>query len=480
MSKILNIFWFRKDLRTVDNKALQNFIVKLTNDSHFCLIYIKNPDTYNYFGQKRISFLLKCLEELDNELAKFRLNLQVFYGKSKHIFEKISEHYNTINIYCNAQVEPYALERDKIIQNLVFRNNGSFNVYSDSTIIDFEQIKTKNEKPYTVFTPFKKKFLMLVDNYSFTSFKCNLNKLIGKNEIKLNFLHKFDLKNKYERISNRNKIKGGRKSALSQLKEFSKFKICRYKYERDFPSKPSTSLLSPHIHFGTISIRECFKEALKVTGNLNDPWINELVWREFYYNITFNFPEIINKSFKAKYNIIQWKNDELKFEKWCMGLTGFPIVDAGMRQLRQEGWMHNRLRMITAMFLTKDLLIDWRYGENYFAQNLIDLDFSSNNGGWQWSASTGCDAQPYFRIFNPELQSRKFDPEGIYIKKYIPELKFVDYKYIHNPSLMDRTEQLSAFCILGKDYPKPVVNHSIAKEEAIKRFRKIKEIQVKK
>lgn len=473
MNRILNIFWFRKDLRIKDNKALKYFIEGQNPEDKFCIVYIKNPDTYNFYGEKRVTFLLESLIELKTELKKFKLNLQILYGKSDKVFAKISEFYSPVNIYCNAQIEPYSLKRDDLVKNILKSVGGSFNVYADTTIFDFNRIKTATCKPYTIFTPFRKKLLALINDNSCKSIEVNPGKLNKKSEIKLDFVDKYNPENDHNKYNSVNLIEGGRNKAIKKLKEFTKQKLMKYHHDRDYPAKPSTSLLSPHIHFGTISIRECFREAFKITGDFNTCWINELIWREFYYNITYHFPYIIKKSFKEKYDSLTWDNNENKFKKWKEGLTGYPIVDAGMRQLNQEGWMHNRVRMITAMFLVKDLLIDWRWGENYFAENLTDLDFSLNNGGWQWSASTGCDAQPYFRIFNPELQSRKYDPEGIYIKKYLPELGNVKSKHIHNPSAMNKSEQISSNCIIGKNYPQPIVSHSKAKEEAISRFKNI-------
>ena len=262
------------------------------------------------------------------------------------------------------------------------------------------------------------------------------------------------------------------------LKEFYNNGLGKYKSQRDFPSVSGTSLLSAHLHFGTVSIRECFRAALKKeseTRNSEDVkvWMNELLWREFYYHITYHFPYVIDKSFKQKYDKLEWNYEQSDFDKWCTGNTGYPIVDAGMRQLNKEGWMHNRVRMITAMFLTKDLFIDWRWGEKYFAEKLIDMDFASNNGGWQWSASTGCDAQPYFRIFNPYLQSQKFDAKGDYIRKYVTELRSVPGKYIHKPDDMNKEQQTNCNVIIGKDYPYPIVKHYNVKENVLNKFKNI-------
>ncbi len=311
--------------------------------------------------------------------------------------------------------------------------------------------------------------------------KLTYSNLDKSREVILNGNDEYSLDYEIKSLLKSELLKGGRSEGIRLLKDFYGEGLNEYHDKRDYPSSKGTSLLSPHIHFGTVGIRECFTTAfvkLKKTVNENEgigiqTWINELLWREFYYYITFHNPRIAFESFRKEYDDIKWDYDEKMFMNWCEGKTGFPIVDAGMRQLNREGWMHNRVRMITAMFLTKDLMIDWRHGEKYFAEKLIDLDFSNNNGGWQWSASAGVDAQPYFRIFNPNLQSKRFDAEGTYIKKYVPELKTLPAKFIHEPNLMSSKEQKTYGVIIGKDYPAPVIEHKAAKEKVIKKFKTV-------
>jgi deoxyribodipyrimidine photo-lyase len=279
-------------------------------------------------------------------------------------------------------------------------------------------------------------------------------------------------------VNSKQVLKGGRSEGIRLLKSFYANGLTNYKSRRDFPALSGTSSLSAHLHFGTVSIREAYRAAMKKLNECNTEeelnevrtWINELLWREFYYHITFSNPQIAYSSFKREYDNVQWNVNDEHFNAWCEGKTGYPIVDAGMRQLKEEGWMHNRVRMITAMFLTKDLLIDWRFGEEHFAKHLIDLDFSSNNGGWQWSASTGVDAQPYFRIFNPYLQSKRFDPDGSYIRRYVKELSNLPAEFIHEPDKMSEELQRSYGVKIRVDYPLPIVDHSKAKTEVIRRF----------
>lgn len=478
---MVKIFWFRKDLRIHDNNALHHFVKNMQAEVQFFFIYIKNENTYKYFGEKRINFLIESLKDLDNQLQIFNFNLHIFNGVSIDIINKFINTFKNIEIYANEQYEPYSIERDRQISELLIRNNSSLRLYSDATLFAKEEILKDNSEPYSVFTPFKNKCFNIINGSHYGEVENNIEnlKIYNNNEIKTieSSLNISGIKSSLKPML----LKGGRKEGLKLLKNFYENGLDSYKSNRDFPAIQGTSLLSAHLHFGTVNVRECYRAALdksEKTNNLNEvqTWINELLWREFYYHITFHFPHIINESFKKLSDNIKWNNDKNLFKLWCEGKTGYPIVDAGMRQLNQEGWMHNRLRMITAMFLTKDLFIDWRWGEKYFAEHLIDLDFASNNGGWQWSASTGCDAQPYFRIFNPYLQSKRFDENGEYIRKYIPELKNVPEKYIHKPDEMTNIEQKNYGVILGKDYPLPIVEHHLAKDRIISEFKRVSEL----
>ena len=474
---MLKVFWFRKDLRLFDSKTLTEFANSIRPDDSFLFLYIKNKNNHGYFGEKRIAFLYECLTELNTDLNKSNLHLNIQTGNSLEIFENLINKFGQIEVYANKQIEPYNISRDDKIGRLMKSNSGNFIVIDDTTIMPASETVKDDGLPYTVYTPFKNKFLKILNVSHYFELKVNLAKLNSKKEILLK--NNFDIRKDYNKLDKSDFIKGGRSKALILLNNFIKHKLKDYGIKRDYPALDSTSLLSAHLHFGTINIRECFRAYDNEIKKSDKPidiskWRDELIWREFYYNIVFHFPYVIDGAFKKYFNNIKWNNDGKVFKLWCESKTGFPIVDAGMRQLKKEGWMHNRVRMIVAMFLTKDLMIDWRLGEKYFAENLIDLDFASNNGGWQWSASTGCDAQPYFRIFNPYLQSKKFDLDGIYIKHYVPELKDVKIKYIHNPSEMPAAEQTACGVIIGKDYPAPIVNHSEASKKTIKTFKEIK------
>lgn len=473
---MLKVYWFRKDLRLIDNKALSFFINSIDKQDKYSFIYIKNRNSYKYYGEKRISFLYESLIELKNDLKTYGLNLNILYGNSLDIFKKLEVTYGAIEIFCNEQVEPYCIKRDYIIKKFIESNSGKFHSFQDTTLMDLNKVIKTDSSPYTIYTPFKKKLLKLLSSKDYEESQVKLNKLNIKNEVKINLIPTLNFESTYIKSYNSKFIKGGRSNAVSLLNNFINNKIKNYNIDRDFPAINGTSFLSSHLHFGTINIRECFRAITKFKNKSEgiEKWRDELIWREFYYNISYNFPYIEIDSFKKEYDKIDWNYNKKLFKLWCEGQTGYPIVDAGMRQLKKVGWMHNRVRMIVAMFLTKDLLIDWKLGEMYFAENLIDLDFASNNGGWQWSASTGCDAQPYFRIFNPYLQSKKFDPEGAYIKEFVNELINLPVKYIHSPSGMPLEEQKKYGVIIGKDYPAPIINHSEASKYAIVVFKNIK------
>lgn len=489
---MLNIYWFRKDLRLNDNRGLSEFVKAVkepVNDSKFLVLYILNDRKPGYYGEKRLSFLYESLNDLKENLSEYGIHLHLAHGKSKYVFQSFVKSYGNIRVFANKQVEPYCISRDNEVNKIT---GGNLLLFDDTTIFQPGEVIKDNGKPYTVFTPFKNKAMTLLNDSHTDECRTDFRGIDSANELRTEdycFDKSFGkhgiLKSRtggdVSLIQNQDSlISGGRKEGLRLLENFLKNGLLSYKSRRDYPWEKGTSLLSAHLHFGTVGIREAIRPALKKMITADEDakieittWINELLWREFYYNITYHFPHIIEFSFRKEFDKLQWNDNDDDFRRWCEGKTGYPIVDAAMRQLNETGLMHNRLRMVTAMFLTKDLFIDWRKGEKYFAERLIDLDLSSNNGGWQWSASTGCDAQPYFRIFNPVLQSKKFDAEGIFIKSYVPELKNLPVKFIHSPWEMDVKEQKLYNVTLGNDYPLPVVEHGEVRDRVIREFKKI-------
>lgn len=438
---------FRRDLRLYDNTALIESL-KSANEVIPCFIFDKRQIENNpYKSNNCIQFMVNSLQELDTELRKKNSKLYFFYGIAEEIVAELLVKYKINAVFTNRDYTPFSNERDKRIEKICHELNVDFYSYADLLLHEPEEIKKVNNQPYTVFTHFYKKCLPLQVQLPIKNLYSNY---YSKNII---FEDESILK-KLLTINNPNIfLKGGRNEGLLLLKNIKH--LSDYQEVRNFPALNKTTQLSAHNKFGTLSIREVYAEIVK-HFNTHHTLINELYWRDFFTHIAFNYPYVLGEAFYQKYNAICWSQNQKHFEAWCEGRTGFPIVDAGMRQLNATGYMHNRVRMVTASFLIKDLHIDWRWGEKYFAQKLIDYDPAVNNGNWQWTASTGCDAQPYFRIFNPWLQQSKFDKECVYIKNWIPELASIEPKILHH---------LNSQKVKLKDYPEPIVNHAVESQK---------------
>jgi len=407
----ITIFWFRRDLRLHDNAALY---YALLENKNVLPIFIFDKNILNKLEDKsdrRVDFIHQALQKINKELVPLGSSLQVFYNTPLNVFNELLKLHSIKNVYINHDYEPYAKKRDAELQNLLIENNIEFKTYKDQCVFEKDEVVKDDGTHYTVFTPYSRKWKKILTPYFY---KVYPNK---------NYFTNF-LKTDYKLLPSLQSM-GFIKTdiELPSKLTLSNVLLQNYKEQRDIPSLAGTSRLSVHLRFGTISIRSLVIKSLP----LSETWLNELIWRDFYMMILHHFPHIVNGAFKKKYDLIPWRNNEEEFKKWCEGKTGFPIVDAGMRELNTTGFMHNRVRMIVSSFLIKDLLIDWRWGESYFAQKLNDFDLSANNGGWQWAASSGCDAAPYFRVFNPTEQQKRFDPQFIYIKKWIPEFGTSDY-----------------------------------------------------
>ncbi|HMT02556.1 MAG TPA: deoxyribodipyrimidine photo-lyase [Burkholderiales bacterium] len=457
-----NLFWFRRDLRLIDNNGLYQSLKD--NKTICCFIFDKIILQKLKSDDCRVGFIYNSLLEIKKKLKKFNADLIIEYGDPKILIPKIAKKVNANKVYANEDYEPYAISRDKAVEKKLKSSKKELILFKDHLIFAKQEILNKENKPYVVYTHYKNMWLSQL-NETFLH-ECpskkhlnNLLKLKLSSNTYLKHISKFNLKSI---------MPSGEIGALKRLKHFLK-DIESYKKTRDFPELDQTSHLGVDLRFGTISIRKLVSIALEEKSVGSKTWLNELIWREFFSQILYNFPYVVKEPFRKQYSKIKYKNNKKWFEAWCNGETGYPIVDAGMRQLNSTGFMHNRVRMICASFLTKDLLIDWRWGERYLAEKLIDYELASNNGNWQWCASTGCDAQPYFRIFNPLLQSKKFDKKGIYIKKYVPELDKLSEKDIHAPYL-SKTLPLT----LGKDYPYPIVTHNIQVKLFKELFKKYK------
>lgn len=424
MKNKISIFWFRRDLRLEDNIGLFHALESGIPTFPIFIFDKEILDTLEDKSDRRVDYIHQALEKINTELKTFDASLNTFYGKPMEVFKSLSEGYDIQGVYCNRDYEPQAIKRDLEIHQFFSERSIPFLAFKDQVIFDQNEILKDNGTPYTVYTPYSKKWKALLKEENYKSYKADFTKFF-KSEIKdihtlydLGFL-KTDL------IFNKPILDA------SIIDDYDKY--------RDYPALQHTTQLGIALRFGTISIRKCVAFAL----HHNLTWLNELIWREFFKQILYHFPKVINHAFKAKYDNIEWRNNEQDFQMWCKGLTGYPIVDAGMRQLNETGYMHNRVRMIVASFLCKHLLIDWRWGEIYFANKLNDYDLSANNGNWQWAAGCGCDAAPYFRVFNPTVQMEKFDKNLEFIKKWLPNFGTITY-------------------------PKPLVDHNFARERALK------------
>lgn len=454
----LSLFVFRRDLRLEDNVGLME---ALAQSKEVIPVFIVDPRQAGpdnaYRGEHSLQFMLESLEDLDEQLKNNHSQLYLFHGQAHQVIEALIKQERCDAVFMNADYTPFSQQRDHAIEHVCQQYRVRFHAYHDLTLHPPGDILKDDGKPYTVYTPFYNK----ARTFEVPVVKKNKHNNYTRRTIKganKNLLQE-TLPERVDTLA----ICGGRGVALRVLSQFDRFQ--QYKEERDFPAKEATTKLSAHHKFGTISQREVFWKAVKILG-YSHHMIKELYWREFFTHIGFHFPHVYGQCFYKKYNQLSWSGNKTYFQRWCEGQTGFPIVDAGMRELNTTGYMHNRVRMIVASFLTKDLHIDWRWGERYFAQQLIDYDPAVNNGSWQWAASTGCDAAPYFRIFNPWLQQKKFDPDCVYIKKWIPALRHQDKAAIHqwhdSPSLFDKG-----------DYPKPIVDHRIQKDKALAIFKRV-------
>ena len=420
----VNVFWFRRDLRLEDNIGLWN---SLNQNYPTLLLFIFDDDILsklNDVADARVNFIHQELEKINQKVKSYGSSILIKKGKPLEVWKSLLLEFSISEVYCNKDYEPYARDRDVKIKNLLSENQITFNAFKDQVILEENEVLKDDGLPYTVFTPYKNKWLQRFLPKHAQNFPSEM--LLSKLS-----------KNSFEFPSLR--LIGFQKSNISVLEyNLSDEIVNEYHHNRDFPSKNGTSQLGVHLRFGTVSVREIVREI----QSKNPIFLSEIIWREFFKQILYHFPHVVQGSFKKKYDKIIWENNELYFKKWCEGNTGYPMVDAGMRELNQTGYMHNRVRMVVASFLIKHLLIDWRWGEAYFAEKLLDFDLSANNGNWQWAAGCGCDAAPYFRVFNPYEQHRKFDVNSVYIQKWVPEYQELTYS-------------------------KPIVNHPEARLKAI-------------
>ncbi|NLU92896.1 cryptochrome/photolyase family protein [Chitinophaga sp. Ak27] len=430
MKPEVSLCWFRRDLRLDDQAA---FYYALRSGKPVVPVFIFDTnilDDLEYKQDQRLQFIYQALEDMQRKLVPNGASLDIFYGTPAAAFAHWTHRYNVTAVYTNHDYEPYAKERDALVAKELREKGISFHSYKDQVILDRNEVLKDNGEPYTIFTPYSRKWHDTLTAFHLKPYPCHryIRQLYQQPALRFPSLEEMGF------------VAGDTHFPANVLPEAL---IRGYDKTRDFPAVAGTSRIGVHLRFGTVSIRALMHLALQ----LNDTFAKELIWREFYQMILWHFPHVVGHSFKKEYDKIHWRNNEQEFERWCKGETGYPIVDAGMRELNATGYMHNRVRMITASFLTKHLLIDWRWGEAYFAAKLLDYDLAANNGGWQWAAGSGCDAAPYFRVFNPTLQTQKFDKDLQYIRKWVPEFEALTYV-------------------------KPIVSHEVARKRALEVYGK--------
>lgn len=424
MENKVSIFWFRRDLRLEDNKGLHE---ALQSGNKVVPLFIFDEDILESLPKNdaRVTFIYQTLQKLDEELKKYQSSLIIKKGKPLEVWRELIEEYTIQRVYTNKDYEPYAVKRDKEVADFLASKEIAFNTFKDQVIFEENEVLKNDGTPYTVFTPYKNKWLQ------------NFSEKKDTQDFTIDFANFYQFLSEFPSLASI----GFEESAI-KVKPYNLSNLDSYDEVRDFPAEDKTSYLSPYLRFGLVSTRKMVRFALTT----NETFLSELIWREFFMQVLYHFPKVVTQNFKQKYDAVPWRNNKEEFKKWSEGKTGYPMVDAGMRELNETGYMHNRVRMITAGFLCKHLLIDWRWGEAYFAEKLLDYDLSANNGNWQWAAGTGCDAAPYFRVFNPESQLKKFDKDLQYVRKWVKDF-----------------DELT--------YPQPMIEHKFARERAISTYK---------
>ena len=430
MKQKIAVFWFRRDLRLHDNTGLFH---ALKCGLPVLPVFIFDPgilEKLNSNNDSRVTFIYDQLKKLKSQIEKYGSSLKVVHNNPLEAFQKLIYEYEIAMVFANRDYEPDAIKRDDEIGEFLKQKRILFELHKDHLLFEHNEVVKDDGSPYTIFTPYSRRWKLKLAN-------------TGVNNFPSEEFHKNFIKTDPFPFLKLSEIGFERSNISIPEPDISEKLISEYAQNRDLPALNATTRLGVHLRFGTVSIREI----TRITLNISEAFLNELIWRNFFADILWHFPNVEKSAFKPKYDFIQWRNNENEFELWCKGETGYPLVDAGMRELNETGFMHNRVRMVTASFLTKHLLIDWRWGEAYFAEKLLDFELASNNGNWQWAAGCGCDAAPYFRVFNPETQQKKFDPDGKYILKWVPEYGTINY-------------------------PQPIIDHSFARERALSVFKK--------
>jgi deoxyribodipyrimidine photo-lyase len=469
-----SIIWFRRDLRLADNAALAAAI----RQGEVIPAFVLDPAllTSRRVGPKRVAWLAANRRELDRSLRARGSQLVVRRGDPAAELVKLAGEARATNVVFNLDLTPYARRRDQRVALALEQNGVTVESFDDMTVHHPEEVVTLTGRPYHVFTAFKKAWLTLpkpaADEAEARPQHMPLP--IEVASLPSDFEEGIELP------------AAGEAAALDRLNDFLEETIYGYGAGRNLLDQKATSFLSPYLRFGALSIRQAYwgaKAAIDLAADKEaqqgaEAWLNELIWREFYMALLYHFPQTLAQPLREQFAGFEWLDDQESFRAWCEGRTGYPVVDAALRMLNATGWMHNRARMIVASFLTKDLLIDWRAGEQYFMQQLIDGDSASNVGGWQWAAGVGADAQPFFRVFNPTLQGQRFDPEGVFVKQWLPELASVPIELVHEPWKLSSADQQKYGVIIGRDYPAPIIEHGLARDRALRHYRNQRNVKL--
>lgn len=478
------LVWFRRDLRALDHAALYHALTRC-QQVHCVFVFDTQILAPLPRADRRVAFIQEALLELDAQLRSLSTHaaggLIVLHAESTDALPALAQALQIDAVFANHDDEPKALERDTTVRSRLAQAGIAMHTFKDHTVLERNEVLTQSGTPYSVFTPYKNAWLRKIDashlqSYPTERYACRLAPRPPAYARPVPTVQDIGFE---QSAQAKIQLPGGSSGAQQLLEDFLQ-RIGRYEETRNFPAVKGPSYLSVHLRFGTVSPRLLARtaHALAQQGNPGAAtWLNELIWRDFYFQILYHHPHVAQQSFKPAYDAIAWEQGdtaEALFQAWCAGQTGYPLVDAAMAQLNQTGYMHNRLRMVVASFLVKDLGIDWRWGERYFAQQLNDFDLAANNGGWQWASSSGCDAQPYFRIFNPVSQSEKFDPEGKFIHRYLPQLAGLHKAALHAPWQARLIELQEAGVALGKNYPHPIVQHEAARRRTLERYSVVK------
>ncbi|MGQ9686254.1 MAG: cryptochrome/photolyase family protein [Thiobacillaceae bacterium] len=463
------LVWFRRDLRLSDHAALCH---ALTSSRRVHGVFVFDTDILEALPHRldrRVEFIWESVAALKAGLERHGASLHVLHASARTAIPRLARELEVSSVHAARDYEPYARERDQAVALALANQGQRLILHKDQVIFECDDVLTASHRPFHVYTPYRRAWLARLDSAAIAERRVpdRLDRMAPSSPLPMPTLEALG----FQRTNLRKLgIGTGEAGGRALLDDFLK-RIDHYHERRDYPGIKGPSYLSVHLRFGTVSVRELVRQAMARASEGARVWLSELIWREFYQMLLWHYPETVEHAFQRKYDRIVWPNPPGHFEAWCEARTGYPIVDAAMRQLNETGYMHNRLRMIAASFLVKDLHVDWRLGERHFAHKLIDYDLAANIGGWQWSAGVGTDAQPWFRIFNPVTQSERFDPDGRFIRRYLPELAAVANKYLHAPWRMPVSVQEACGVVLGRDYPWPIVDHAQARQTTLALFR---------